>query len=66
MLAEDTSIGSDISQSEEQQQQQQQRKLWQQSRSTVRSTSVIETVDSVTTEELKELKQWFQVITHSI
>lgn len=45
-----------------QQQQQQQRKLWR-SKSTVRSELSVEATNSqVTNEELKELKQWFQVI----
>lgn len=43
------------------QQQQQQRKLWR-SKSTVRSELSVEANNSsVTNEELKELKQWFQV-----
>ena len=41
--------------------QQQQRKLWR-SKSTVRSQeSSLEAATAVTKEELKELKQWFQV-----
>lgn len=43
-------------------QQQQQRKLWR-SKSTVRSELSVEAANNtVTNEELKELKQWFQVI----
>lgn len=45
------------------QQQQQQRKLWR-SKSTVRSQeSSLEAATAVTNDELKELKQWFQVKT---
>lgn len=44
-------------------QQQQQRKLWR-SKSTVRSQeSSLEAATAVTNDELKELKQWFQVKT---
>lgn len=51
-------------QEQQQQQQQQQRKLWR-SKSTNRSEELsLESTNSsaVTNEELKELKQWFQVI----
>lgn len=51
MVAEEASVGSDA-------EQQQQRKQW----AAARSTSVIEAANSVTTDELKELKQWFQVV----
>lgn len=48
-----------------QQQEQQQRKLWR-SKSTVRSELSVEAGNNaVTNEELKELKQWFQVISLS-
>lgn len=42
------------------QQQQQQRKLWR-SKSTVKSQELSVDSSNVTNEELKELKQWFQV-----
>lgn len=47
--------------------QQQQRKLWR-SKSTVRSSELsVEAANSaVTSEELKELKQWFQVIKYKV
>ena len=48
-------------------QQQQQRKLWR-SKSTVRSSELsVEAANSaVTSEELKELKQWFQVTKYKV
>lgn len=60
----DASTASLIQNQEQQQQQQQQRKLWR-SKSTNRSEELsLESTNSsaVTNEELKELKQWFQVI----
>ena len=52
MVTEEASIGSSDAEL------QQNRRQW----AANRSTSVIETVNSVTSEELKELKQWFQVM----
>lgn len=61
MDVEEESEASTASSLNQQQQQQQQRKLWR-SKSTVRSQeSSLEAATAVTNDELKELKQWFQV-----
>lgn len=57
---EDQSEASTASSLNIQQQQQQQRKLWR-SKSTVKSQELSIDSSNVTNEELKELKQWFQV-----